>query len=37
MADNDRLFWELVYRALMMFAAAIKKYKLCDHRNSGSN
>jgi len=30
MNTNERAFWELIYRAVMMVAAAIKKYKLAD-------
>jgi hypothetical protein len=33
MVDEETAFWFLVYRALVMFADAIKKYKLpkkCD-------
>lgn len=26
--ESDYLFWQAVYRALLAFAAAIKKYKL---------
>lgn len=26
--DQDQAFWEIVYRAVMMIAHAIKKYKL---------
>ena len=26
--DNERAFWEMLYRALMMAANAIKRYKL---------
>jgi len=27
---TDREFWLLIYRALMMIASAVKKYKLTD-------
>jgi hypothetical protein len=33
--DKERLFWECVYRAVMMVACAIKRYKLSDEELKG--